>query len=257
MFLRGSRYRPLPQSSAVTADGSSLLGVDVRFIPEVKGQFLHAVADHDRLDLLAYRYYADPGRWWLIADANRAGVEYPVDLLDPRPFRDEELAVSNPGLQARTATLLSRLAGLATVLLAPLGAGLADDPLATAIVLHHTGAAARAAILEELRSAGFRLLASSAAGAGAGVDEAFTVADARLAQDWSAVVALLGRTPGVRRADSVVAAQRLRVAYNTALVRREDLVERLEERGFRVVPEDSRTYDPVGSRIVIPPNQVA
>ncbi len=30
----------------------------------------HVVAEGERLDLLAYRYYADPALWWVIADAN-------------------------------------------------------------------------------------------------------------------------------------------------------------------------------------------
>lgn len=30
----------------------------------------HVVAEGERLDLLSYRYYADPALWWVIADAN-------------------------------------------------------------------------------------------------------------------------------------------------------------------------------------------
>lgn len=30
----------------------------------------HVMAEGERLDLLAYRYYADPALWWVIADAN-------------------------------------------------------------------------------------------------------------------------------------------------------------------------------------------
>lgn len=32
---------------------------------------LHLVHQGDRLDLLAYRYYGDPTKWWVVADANR------------------------------------------------------------------------------------------------------------------------------------------------------------------------------------------
>lgn len=30
----------------------------------------HVIAEGERLDLLSYRYYADPALWWVIADAN-------------------------------------------------------------------------------------------------------------------------------------------------------------------------------------------
>jgi len=35
------------------------------------GRVLHVVAQGDRPDLLAYRYYRDPLKFWRIADANR------------------------------------------------------------------------------------------------------------------------------------------------------------------------------------------
>lgn len=30
----------------------------------------HTVADYDRIDLLAYKYYGDCSYWWIIAEAN-------------------------------------------------------------------------------------------------------------------------------------------------------------------------------------------
>src|SRR6266542_2938191 len=72
MFAKGSRYRNLPESSPVDADGERKRGKQLRLIAQPESQFLHAVQEKDRLDLLAYKYYGDPTRWWQIADANAA-----------------------------------------------------------------------------------------------------------------------------------------------------------------------------------------
>ena len=42
---------------------------------------IHIVKEGDRLDLLAYTYYGDPTKFWLICDANQA--MFPPDLLVP------------------------------------------------------------------------------------------------------------------------------------------------------------------------------
>ena len=53
--------------------------------------FGHRVAQGDRLDLIAYRFYQDPEQFWRICDANRA--------LDPDELEAEvgrQLAISVP-----------------------------------------------------------------------------------------------------------------------------------------------------------------
>src|SRR5258707_892578 len=87
MFAKGSRYRNLTQSSPVNGRGGRLRGTDLRLIEPTSGQFLHTVRDRDRLDLLAYKYYADPTRWWQICDANPQ-FAFPNDLLDRGPLQD-------------------------------------------------------------------------------------------------------------------------------------------------------------------------
>jgi hypothetical protein len=257
MFLKGSRYRNLPQSSNQTARRDSLLGVDVRFIPPVPGQFLHTVSDRERLDLLAFKYYSDPKRWWLIADANRAQHEFPTDLVDPRPFVDEELAVTSPGLLARTDQLLADLGALGTARLGTLGPTGAPtvDAFSTVVIVQYAAAATRPAIVDRLRAAGYRLTASSAWPDGTGTAEAFSLTDPQLTQAWNDLTATLASMPGVRRVVSLAAAERLLVSYNTALVERATLLRQITRRGFAVVPEDSLPRGRVGSRIVIPPNQ--
>src|SRR3954451_14170856 len=96
MFFLGSLYRTLPPSSPVDAAGQRLLGTDLRVIPPSGGTFLHSVQDHDRLDLLALKYYGDASKWWQISDANPE-FAFPNDLLDRGPLVEEVLSLVSPG----------------------------------------------------------------------------------------------------------------------------------------------------------------
>jgi len=54
----------------------------IRRIPQQPRKALtHIVKKGDRLDLLAYTYYGDPTKFWLICDANQLITMYPADLL--------------------------------------------------------------------------------------------------------------------------------------------------------------------------------
>ena len=54
----------------------------MRRIPQrPKKALTHIVKEGDRLDLLAYTYYGDATKFWLICDANQS--MYPRDLLVP------------------------------------------------------------------------------------------------------------------------------------------------------------------------------
>lgn len=46
----------------------------------------HVVASSDRIDLLAYRYYQDPGLWWVIAWANSLDI-LPTDMKENMQLR--------------------------------------------------------------------------------------------------------------------------------------------------------------------------
>jgi hypothetical protein len=259
MFFKGSRYRPLTQSPHVNARGESLLGVDVRLIPPTAGQFLHTVGDRERLDLLAFKYYADPRRWWLIADANRTDLDFPLDLVDARPIIEEELIVTHGELTGRTMRLVASLGELGTTQLgqfAPDGSPVIDL-FATVAIVQYTAATTRAAIVVRIQAAGYRLLSSFAWPQGGQTAEAFTFADDRVKQDWSALVERLADMRGVRRAESTGAAQALRIVYNTAEIARDAIVVQIEQAGFLIIPQFSTKADRVGARIVIPPNQAA
>src|SRR4051812_22042949 len=108
MFTKGSRYYKVPQSRHLTAAGEWVLSTDLRLAPPVRGDFLHTVSAHERLDLIAFRYYTDPRKWWLIADAN-PDRPFPLDLLDTAPLVEETLTLQHPGYLERVARLMLAL----------------------------------------------------------------------------------------------------------------------------------------------------
>ena len=248
MFNKNSRYRNLPQTQHITARGAWLLSVDLRFIPTVDGSFLHSVRDRERLDLLAFKYYSDPRRWWLIADANPE-APFPIDLLDNRPFVEEELTLSHPGYLERTARLNTTLGAFGTTTPG------AFDLFANTTIVEYAAATTRALIVDEISRQGFRLMASFAWPHDGSTAEAFTFADERVKKDWNDLVALLAGYPGMIWADSLSAGELLRLRYNEVQLSRETILSQIERKGFSIVPQSSRRLDRLGSRIVIPPNQ--
>ncbi len=80
MFARGSRYEQVPDGVYQDPNGQQIPYKLMRVLP---GDFvpmqIHTVADGDRLDLIAYRYYGDPLQFWRVCDANHA--LRPDDLL--------------------------------------------------------------------------------------------------------------------------------------------------------------------------------
>jgi hypothetical protein len=70
VFSRISRYRNEDDVSIVDAAGRTQLSKALRLTPTVEGKFRHTLADGDRADELAYKYYKQPRKWWRICDAN-------------------------------------------------------------------------------------------------------------------------------------------------------------------------------------------
>jgi hypothetical protein len=79
MFLKGSRYAQVENAQMTDARGRAVNYKKVRFIPPTPRQAMYTVAQSDRLDLVAARFYRDPLRFWRIADANL--VMWPDDLV--------------------------------------------------------------------------------------------------------------------------------------------------------------------------------
>jgi hypothetical protein len=70
MFFKRSRYAKVADYKFRRIDGSEVLIKQKRKIPRLKSKLIHIVQEGDRTDLLAYRYYRDPLKFWKLADAN-------------------------------------------------------------------------------------------------------------------------------------------------------------------------------------------
>jgi hypothetical protein len=81
MIFKGSRYQGVNIYTATAANGQTVTALGIRLIPATPAGFLHTFSGDQRLDLIAYQYYLNPEKFWLIADANTEMD--PEDLLDP------------------------------------------------------------------------------------------------------------------------------------------------------------------------------
>ncbi len=75
MIAKGSRYETIGAAEVTDADGRTHMALKLRLTPPTPAGYLHTVTAGERLDTLAYRYYRNAEKFWLIADAN--------DELDP------------------------------------------------------------------------------------------------------------------------------------------------------------------------------
>src|SRR5437016_324474 len=81
LIFKGSRYQNVGVYQAQDASGRTVKALKVRFIPRTPAGYLHTFTSDERLDLLAYRFYRNPEKFWLIADAN--SEMDPEDLTEP------------------------------------------------------------------------------------------------------------------------------------------------------------------------------
>lgn len=81
MIFKGSRYQNVPVNAVTTASGQTVNALSIRFIPPTPAGFFQTFSSDQRLDLLAYRFYRNPEKFWLIADANTEMD--PEELLEP------------------------------------------------------------------------------------------------------------------------------------------------------------------------------
>lgn len=85
MFFRGSRYEGVEEAIFVSPAGQEIRYKRLRFTPDARALQSYRVAQQDRLDLIAFRFYQDPEQYWRICDANRAFL--PADLTRETGFR--------------------------------------------------------------------------------------------------------------------------------------------------------------------------
>jgi len=81
MIFKGSRYERVGVYQVTDESGRTVSALKIRFKPATPAGYLHTFTADERLDLLAYTYYRNPEKFWLIADANDE-VD-PDDLIEP------------------------------------------------------------------------------------------------------------------------------------------------------------------------------
>jgi nucleoid-associated protein YgaU len=81
MIFKGSRYEKVGVYQLTGPDGQTVNALNIRFIPPTPAGYLHTFSADQRLDILAYNFYRNPEKFWLIADANTEMD--PEDLLEP------------------------------------------------------------------------------------------------------------------------------------------------------------------------------
>jgi hypothetical protein len=91
MFFKGSRYLAVEAYGVDVAleaapgrrpESRELQVKRTRALQVTTEAFVYEVKEGDRLDLLSYRFFRTPRKWWLICDANPEYL-YPDDLLKP------------------------------------------------------------------------------------------------------------------------------------------------------------------------------
>jgi nucleoid-associated protein YgaU len=70
MLFDGSRYLRVPDCTVEAPDGSQRTLKATREPLPTQVALTYQVKEGDRLDLLAWKFYRNPRKWWLIADAN-------------------------------------------------------------------------------------------------------------------------------------------------------------------------------------------
>ena len=273
MFSRNSRYYGLTESSRPDRGGEQARGTDVRVIPRVTGGFTHTVREGDRLDLLAYRYYGDPARWWRISDANPQ-AEFPTDLLDGRPHVTERFALSTATFVAHFGQLLKDLGGLLRTLdrsaqtrslesldgadagqLAALKKnpvllyGPPDFQQTVVMLVYPPSAATREKIFGVFKKNRSHVLRVECWPEAAQVAESFLLADEKVKASWQKLTRELANTPGVVHLRARAVEATLEVTYNSLVVAPAAITEKIKSRGFQY---ESSTTARVGAQITIP-----
>ena len=82
MFFDGSRYLRVADATLTDGEGRSAPLKRTREPVPVDIALTYQVRAGDRLDSLAFKFYRDARKWWLIADAN-TGVLAIEQLLEP------------------------------------------------------------------------------------------------------------------------------------------------------------------------------
>jgi hypothetical protein len=100
VFSKLSRYRKLPDEVTTDPRGRTLRSKSIRLLPEVSGDAMHVLAEGERLDYLAHKYYRQPRKWWRINDANPEFLS-PLELVGDVPLVTTYFHLSSNGFYPR------------------------------------------------------------------------------------------------------------------------------------------------------------
>ena len=262
MFSKGSRYRILPEFTLQSRSGEYILTKAVRVLTtRPTGTFQHTVQESDRLDLLAFKYYGDPVKWWQICDANSVPA-FPAEILDRGSIAEERLVLAYPAFHTRFTSLLEVLGLLGKVWLER--NSLFEETLprepdfveTTVVVEYASSATTRQGILQEIENRQLRCVRAHAWPVATNTAEAFTLIDLEARENWRMMMGGLASLSGVLETRSRVAEKVVELRYNRAMVNRERILDLVQAEGFALLPE-SVQMTAVGSRITVPPNQMA
>jgi nucleoid-associated protein YgaU len=82
MFFDGSRYQRVADAPFTDGKGRAVTLKRTREPVATQAALVYQVREGDRLDTLAHKFFHDPRKWWLIADANPDAMT-PEELLIP------------------------------------------------------------------------------------------------------------------------------------------------------------------------------
>jgi hypothetical protein len=104
------------------------------------GVVTHTLAEGDRLDRLALRYYRESRAWWRLCDAD-PDRPWPLDVVGRGPHRTVHIPLAAPDRWARVLPQLLAVPGVVTAVLAepPAGASTGQGT-AVAVVVHDRAA---------------------------------------------------------------------------------------------------------------------
>lgn len=263
MFIKGSRYRNLPESTLLNPRGERLLGKELRIIPPTPPRFLHTVSQGDRLDLLAFKYYGDPTRWWQVCDANPK-LPFPTDLLDKQPLVEEQFVLVYPVFVERYNQLLQDLHTFGEVKEGRIN--LFDDKKfedgklrepefleSTVVIIYSPSADTHKEIVDKINEE-FQFLRSFSFNVQTKPAETFTFEDPAAKRNWRMLIDTLANQPGLLEVLPILTEASLRIVYNSAMISRESITAQIQLRGFSI--RESSIVSRIGARIGVPPNQI-
>ena len=245
----------------LTAQGERLRGKELRAITRLSGQFQHTVRDGDRLDLISFKYYGDPARWWQIADANPE-FEFPLDLLDRGPVVTERLVLRHRDFFGRFDALRSALSGFGEVRVGESSSfeGVTsprepDFTESTVVVIYQPSPTTRPQIITQINQL-FHFMGSFAWTLGSSTAEAFRLDDQVAKSQWQALIASLDSRPGVLELRSAITEGTVEITYHSSGISRQEIIEAIDSNRFSILGEQSAVLLRSGARIVVPPNEI-